>query len=165
MKAFLTASIALLLSTAAYAATPVGSDKFNTNPGFDLSTLSAGNFCDVIVPLAKKEGSVTLYDFTDSFGPLFNDHLIPEFEAKYGVKVDYVRGDSDAANQQLIAAHNANAKAPADAYFVSSSGLPLLLGSGVVANVPLNQVLPSGAGDTSAEQGIRCQARAQGYRP
>jgi putative spermidine/putrescine transport system substrate-binding protein len=89
---------------------------------------------------------VTLYDFTDSFGPLFNDHLIPEFESKYGVKVDYVRGESEAANQQLIAAHNANAKAPADAYFVSSGGLPLLTGAGVVANIPLNQLLPSGAG-------------------
>ncbi len=145
MKALMTASIALLLTTTAYAVEPIGSDKFNTDPGFDLGALSASNFYDVIVPLAKKEGSVTLYDFTDSFGPLFNDHLIPEFEQKYGVKVDYVRGDGAAANQQLIAAHNSGAKAPADAYFVSSGNIPLLLGAGVMANVPLNQLLPSGA--------------------
>ena len=68
MKAFLAASVAILLSTTAFAAEPVGSDKFNTDPGFDLSTLTADNFYDVIVPLAKKEGAVTFYDFTDSFG-------------------------------------------------------------------------------------------------
>ncbi|MET3901120.1 putative spermidine/putrescine transport system substrate-binding protein [Devosia sp. UYZn731] len=146
MKALLTASIALLLSTTAYAVEPVGSDTFNTDPGFDLSTLTAENFYDVIVPLAKKEGSVTLYDFTDSFGPLFTEHLIPEFETKYGITVSYIRGEGAAANQQLIAAHNAGAKAPADAYFVSSGGIPLLLGAGVMSNVPLNQVLPAGPG-------------------
>ena len=146
MKALLTASIALLMTTTAFAVEPIGADKFNTDPGFDLTTLSADNFYDVIVPLAKKEGELTFYDFTDSFGPLFNDHLIPEFEAKYGIKVNYVRGEGAAANQQLIAAHQAGAKAPADAYFVSSGGLPLLLGEGVIANVPLNTLLPSGAG-------------------
>ncbi len=145
MKALYATSIALLLSTTDYAVEPAGSDKFNTDPGFDLGTLSADNFYDVIVPLAKKEGTVTLYDFTDSFGPLFNDHLILEFEAKYGLKVEYIRGEGDAANQQLIAAHNSNAAAPADAYFVSSGNLPLLTGAGVIANIPLNQLLPSGA--------------------
>lgn len=146
MKALLTASIALLMTTTAFAVEPIGSDKFNTDPGFDLTTVNADNFHDVIVPLAKKEGAVTLYDFTDSFGPLFNDHLIPEFEAKYGIKVTYVRGEGAAANQQLIAAHQAGAKAPADAYFVSSGGIPLLMGAGVIANVPLNQLLASGPG-------------------
>lgn len=146
MKALLTASIALLMTTTAFAVEPIGADKFNTDPGFDLTTLSADNFYDVIVPLAKKEGELTFYDFTDSFGPLFNDHLIPEFETKYGIKVNYVRGEGAAANQQLIAAHQAGAKAPADAYFVSSGGLPLLRGEGVIANVPLNQLLPAGAG-------------------
>lgn len=146
MKALATASIALLMCTTAYAVEPIGQDGFNTEPGFDLGTLSADNFYDVIVPLAKKEGSVTLYDFTDSFGPLFNDHLIPEFEAKYGNKVNYVRGEGAAANQQLIAAHQAGAKAPADAYFVSSGNLPLLMSEGVIANVPLNELLPAGAG-------------------
>ena len=146
MKALITASIALLMSTTAFAVEPVGSDTFNTDPGFDLATLTADNFYDVIVPLAKKEGSLTFYDFTDSFGPLFTEHLIPEFEAKYGLTVSYVRGEGAAANQQLIAAHNSGAKAPADAYFVSSGGLPLLGQSGVIANVPLATLLPSGAG-------------------
>lgn len=54
MKALMTASIALLLTTTAYAVEPIGSDKFNTDPGFDLGALSADKFYDVIVPLAKK---------------------------------------------------------------------------------------------------------------
>lgn len=145
MKALLAASIAVLLSTTAFAVEPIGSDGFNTDPGFDLGTLSADNFYDVIVPLAKTEGTLTLYDFTDSFGPLFNDHLIPEFEQKYGIKVEYIRGEGAAANQQLIAAHKAGAKAPADAYFVSSGSLPLLSSEGVVANLPLVELLPNGA--------------------
>jgi ABC-type uncharacterized transport system YnjBCD substrate-binding protein len=144
MKAFIAASIAVLLSTAAYAAAPVGSDKFNTEPGFDLSKLTASNFYDTIVPLAKNEASVTFFDFTDSFGPLFSDHLIPEFESKYGIHVDYVRGNGEAAIQQLIAAHNSNAKSPADAYFISSGNLGSVLGAGVVANIALNAALPNG---------------------
>lgn len=145
MKTLIAASIALLMSTTAFAVEPVGSDKFNTEPGFDLGTLTADNFYDVIVPLAKKEGSLTFYDFTDSFGPLFNDHLIPEFEAKYGITVDYIRGEGAAANQQLIAAIKAGSNAPADAYFVSSGSLPLLTSEGVIANLPLNTLLPNGA--------------------
>lgn len=145
MKTLIVASIALLMSTTAFAVEPVGSDKFNTEPGFDLGTLTADNFYDVIVPLAKKEGTLTFYDFTDSFGPLFNDRLIPAFEAEYGIKVDYIRGEGAAANQQLIAAHKSGAPAPADAYFVSSGGLPLLSSEGVIANLPLHTLLPNGA--------------------
>jgi ABC-type uncharacterized transport system YnjBCD substrate-binding protein len=144
MKTLLAASVLFLMSSAAYAVDPVGSDKFNFDPGFDLKSVTADNFYDVVVPLAKKEGGLTFYDFTDSFGPLFNEHLIPEFEAKYGLKVNYVRGDSQAATQQLLSAHAAHAKAPADAYFVSSGNVPLFEQSGVIANVPLNKLLPNG---------------------
>lgn len=145
MKALITASITLLMSTTAFAVEPVGADTFNTDPGFDLATLTADNFYDVIVPLAKEEGSLTFYDFTDSFGPLFNDYIIPQFEEKYGITVDYIRGEGAAANQQLIAAHKAGVASPADAYFVSSGGLPLLTSEGVIANLPLQSLLPNGA--------------------
>lgn len=43
-------------STAACAAEPVVFAKFDTDPGFDLSSLTAGNFYDVIIPMAKQEG-------------------------------------------------------------------------------------------------------------
>ncbi|MDR3475660.1 MAG: extracellular solute-binding protein [Devosia sp.] len=145
MKTFIAALVAVLMSTTAYAAEPVGASKFNTDPGFDLSALTAENFYDVIVPLAKKEGTVTFFDFTDSFGPLFTEHLVPEFQDKYGIKVDYVRGDGTAAAQQLVAARNTGSPAPADAYFESSGQLGFVLKGGVVANLPLNQILPNGA--------------------
>lgn len=142
MKTIIAASFAILVATTAYAVEPVGSDKFNTQTGFDLSTLSSKNFDEVILPLAKKEGTVTLFDFTNSFGPLFSEHLIPEFEDKYGIKVDYVRGDNAAAVQQLVAAHDAGSPAPADAYFVSSDSVGTLLDKGVMANIPLVDLLP-----------------------
>jgi putative spermidine/putrescine transport system substrate-binding protein len=145
MKALFSASIAILMATTAFAAEPVGSDQFNTDPGLDLGTLTSDNFYDVIVPLAKKEGTLTFYDFTDSFGPLFNDRLIPAFEAEYGITVEYIRGEGAAANQQVIAARKSGAAAPADAYFVSSGSLPLLTSEGVIANLPLHELLPNGA--------------------
>lgn len=145
MKPIIAALTAVFLASAAHAVEPVGSSTFNTKPDFELSTLTSANFYDVLVPLAKQQGTVTFFDFTDSFGPLFSEHLIPEFEAKYGLKVEYIRGNSEAAVQQLLAAHKAGAKAPADAYFVSSGNLRLLRDAGVVANVPLNKLLPNGA--------------------
>ncbi len=143
MKTIIAASFAILMATAAYAVEPVGSDKFNTETGFDLSTLTAENFYDVIVPLAKKEGTLTFFDFTDSFAPLFSEHLIPEFEDKYGIKIDYIRSNSDAGVQQLIAAHNAGSSAPADAYFVSSGSIGTLMSEDVMANIPLAGLLPN----------------------
>lgn len=144
MKTILAASAIVLLTSAAYAVDPIGADSFNFEPGFDLKTTTAANFHDVVEPLAKQEGSLTFYDFTDSFGPLFNERLIPEFESAYGITVNYVRGDAQAAAQQLLSAHAAGAKSPADVYFVSSGNVPLFLSSGVMANVPLNELLPNG---------------------
>jgi ABC-type uncharacterized transport system YnjBCD substrate-binding protein len=143
MKTFIAASVAILMATAAQAVEPVGADKFNTETGFDLSTLTAANFYDVVVPLAKKEGTLTFFDFTNSFGPLFSEHLLPEFEQKYGITVDYVRGDNNAAVQQLVAAHNSGNPAPADAYFVSAGAIGTLLDGGVMANIPLAGLLPN----------------------
>lgn len=151
MKTFIAASVAILMATAAQAVEPVGADKFNTETGFDLSTLTAENFYDVIVPLAKEEGTLTFFDFTNSFGPLFSEHLLPEFEKKYGITVDYVRGNSDAAVQQLIAARNADNPAPADAYFVGSGSIGTLLDEGVMANIPLAGLLPNAKGKLDAD--------------
>lgn len=143
----LTALAMILVGTAVYAADPVGSDSFNTDPGFDLSTLTASNFYEVLEPIAAREGGLTFFDFTNSFGPLFQEHLLPEFEKKYGVKVEYVRGQGETAVQQLTAAHNSGNKAPADVYFVSSgAGLASSLAGGVIANVPLHTLLPNAAG-------------------
>ncbi|MBU2532001.1 MAG: extracellular solute-binding protein [Alphaproteobacteria bacterium] len=143
MKTIVAALASVLMTSAAFAVEPVGSDTFNTDPGFDLSSLDASNFYSVIEPMAKEEGTLTFFDFTNSFGPLFSEHLIPEFEAKYGITVDYVRGDNDAAVQQLIAAHNAGSPAPADAYFIGSGAIGNLMSESVMANIPLIKLLPN----------------------
>ncbi len=143
MKPIVAAIAGVLMTSAAFAVEPVGSNMFNTDPGFDLSSLDASNFYSVIEPKAKEEGSLTFFDFTNSFGPLFSEHLIPEFEAKYGITVDYIRGDSDAATQQLIAAHNAGNPAPADAYFIGSGSIGNLMSESVMANIPLVKLLPN----------------------
>jgi len=144
MRSAFFALAALLAASSAGAVEPVGSKTFNTDAGFDLSKLTTENFLDVVVPLAKKDGRIVFYDFTDSFGPLFNNTLLPAFEKQYGIKVEYVRGSGDTAAQQLIAAHNAGGKVPADVYFVSSGKLTALFKAGVIANLPLASLLPNG---------------------
>lgn len=137
----------LLATTAAHAVEPVGADGFNVDPGFELSALTAENFYDTVVPLATAEGAFTFFDFTNSFGPLFQEHLIPMFEEKYDITVEYVRGDGNTAVQQLLAARNAGRPAPSDAYFVGSgSSLATLLDENAMANVPLHVLLPNAAG-------------------
>jgi len=137
----------LMTGTAADAVEPVGGEAFNTDPGFDLAALTAENFHDTIVPLAEEEGTLTFFDFTNSFGPLFQEHLIPMFEDQYAITVEYVRGDGNTAVQQLLAALNAGRAAPADVYFVGSgSSLATLMGADAMANVPLHELLPNAAG-------------------
>ncbi|WP_295813512.1 extracellular solute-binding protein [uncultured Nitratireductor sp.] len=143
MKAFTAAIAATLMTTTAYAVTPVGSEEFNIQPDFDLAALTSENFYDVVVPRAKEEGKLTFFDFTNSFGPLFTDHLLPAFEEEYGIVVNYIRGNNEAAVQQLIAANNSGVAAPADVYFVSSSTTGLLLRENVMANLPLADLLPN----------------------
>lgn len=146
MKTFVVTSMAALLATAAYAAEPVGAESFNIDTGFDLSSLDSSNFYDTLTPAAEEEGSVTLFDFTNSFGPLFSDHLIPAFEERHGIRVEYIRGDGAAAIQQLTASRNAGSAAPADVYFVSSGQMGALVENGIMANIPLNTVMPNAEG-------------------
>ena len=133
------------IATTAQAVEPVGSDSFNVDTPFDLSGLTAENFYDVVVPAAQAEGSVIFFDFTNSFGPLFSERLIPAFEEEYGITVDYVRGNGDAAAQQLMAAMNAGADAPADLYFMGAGMQRTLENAGAMANLPLYRILPSAA--------------------
>lgn len=145
-RSLILAAVLLAGTSMTRAAEPVGADSFNIEAPFDLKALTAENFYDVIVPLAKQDGSFTFFDFTNSFGPLFQEHLLPAFEDKYGIKVDYVRGKGEVATQQLIAATNAGKPAPADAYFLGSGDtLSAVMNAGVMANLPLDKILPSAA--------------------
>ncbi len=112
------------------------------NAKFDPTQLTESNFYKVIVPLAKKEGTLNLYNFATSFPPLWKDIVIPRFEQKYGIKVNYFDTASDVADQQLVAAHNAGQDSPTDVYFASGAKAGFYLTSGVLGNLPLYTVLP-----------------------
>ena len=96
MKKLLMGSLMLIislivgvLSIPVEAVEPAWGDGFNIETEFDLKTLTQENFYDVIVPLAKAEGSFVLFDFSNSFAPLWTEHIIPLFEEEYGIKVEH----------------------------------------------------------------------------
>lgn len=134
--------LALALATVSLATPAIAADYNLKNLSFDLASLTRDNFYDVLVPLAKAEGSVTMYNFAGSFGDVWKE-LITRFEAEYGVKVEYSDVKGAQANQQLIAVHGAGQDSPVDAYFVGGGDYPLLSGAGVVGNIPLTSLLPN----------------------
>jgi putative spermidine/putrescine transport system substrate-binding protein len=146
MKAWYVAPFGALVVgvSVALAVSPVGSEQFNVSPGeLDLKTLTPQNFVERVVPLAKKQGSITFYDFTESFTPLFRDNLIPMYAKKYGIEVKYLRVTGDTAIQQLIAAKKANQPMPADVFFMPNGSAKTANDGGVIANLPLTTMLPS----------------------
>ncbi len=130
------------LALATTAAPCLSADNNMKNLDFDLSKVTRENFYDIVVPAAKAEGSVTMYNFAGSFGDTWKE-LINRFEAKYGIKVAYsdVRGDQ--ANQQLIAVQEAGQDSPVDVYFAGGGGYPLLSSKGVIGNIALTKILPN----------------------
>ena len=130
------------LALATTAAPCLSADNNMKNLDFDLSKVTRENFYDIVVPAAKAEGSVTMYNFAGSFGDTWKE-LISRFEAKYGIKVAYsdVRGDQ--ANQQLIAVQEAGQDSPVDVYFAGGGGYPLLSSKGVIGNIALTKILPN----------------------
>lgn len=113
------------------------------NAKFDASKITRENFYDVIVPLAKAEGTVVMYNFAGNFARTWQEGLIKPFEAKYGIKVEYSDVKSDQANQQLMAVHKVGQDAPVDAYFAGGGDYPGLSRAGVVGNVNLGAILPN----------------------
>ncbi|MGL4439779.1 MAG: extracellular solute-binding protein [Bosea sp. (in: a-proteobacteria)] len=137
-----TLAITLAWSSAAPAAEPVGAPAFNVTTTIDLKALTPANLVDTLKPKAKAEGEIVFYDFTESFGPLFNDHLIPRFEKKYGLKVKHVQAGPQAV-QQLIAAKQAGQPSPVDVYFIGNGNIRTANEAGIIANLPLHTMLPS----------------------
>lgn len=150
--------VALFLSLLSFAVAenPVGSDAFNVKADFDLSSLSTDTFYDVLMPLAQAQGSIVFYDFTESFSLLFQENLIPKFEAKYGIKVNYFPVDGANAIQQLIAAKSAGQASPVDVFFMPNGQARIATEGDVIANLPLNTMLPSAQ---DLEQGAATIAR------
>ncbi|TCR64596.1 extracellular solute-binding protein [Bosea sp. BK604] len=123
----------------------IGGKPVNVKSSLDFGKLTAANFYDTLVPLAKQEGTVTFFDFSNSFEKLFREELIPGFERKYGIKVNYQRGNAEAAAQQLVATSAADQPAPFDLLYNASSSLGVLMRGSAVANVPFHKLLPNAA--------------------
>ena len=134
---------ALLAASALWAVEPVGGDAFNVESPVDLATLTPETFVETLRPIAGGT-EIVFYDFTESFGPLFVDNLIPAFTAAYpDITVTHISIDGAAGVQQLIAAHEAGRGSPADVFFMPNGQVRLANESGVIANLPLHTMLPA----------------------
>lgn len=112
-------AIALVLVAASLpvgAVEPLWKEDFNIKTEFDLNALTQENFYEVMVPLAKAEGSFVFFDFSNSFAPLWTEHIIPLFEKEYGIKVQHNSVKGDVALQQMLAARNAGQPSPSQVY-------------------------------------------------
>nr|WP_082477410.1 extracellular solute-binding protein [Rhizobium sp. Leaf371] len=136
----LLAATALMLTAATVPAR--GAETNMKNLSFDLSSVTRENFYDIVVPAAKAEGAVTMYNFAGSFGDTWKE-LIRRFEETYGIKVTYSDVKGDQANQQLIAVQAAGQDSPVDVYFAGGGGYPLLSSKGVVGKIALTKILPN----------------------
>lgn len=130
------------LTLAASVAPCLSAETNMKNLDFDLSKVTRENFYDIVVPAAKAEGTVTMYNFAGSFADTWKN-LTDSFTAKYGIKVVYSDVNGDQANQQLIAVQASGQDAPVDAYFAGGGSYPLLSAKGVIGKIPLTQILPN----------------------
>ena len=140
--ALLATALFAVALTPAVAVEPVGAPEFNIKTAIDLKALNPGNFYDVIVPAAKAEGDIVFYDFGESEKDLFAE-IIKRFQAKYGVGVDYHQVDGEQAIQQVIAAKKADQPSPVDLFFMPNGQARVGNEAGIIANLPLNTMLPS----------------------
>ena len=144
----LVASVATLalISTAALAAdvaSPAFGEKFNvTDTSVPLDKLTRANFYETLVPLAKAKGSLTFYSYWPP-APLvvYQQQIIPSFEKKYGIKVNFNSVETNVGLPQLDATFKEGKPSPMDAYF--SSDLPANLDE--IANIRLVDLLPNAA--------------------
>jgi len=132
----------VLLATALTGIFSVAAHAQPPQPGFDPARLSRDNFYQVLEPVARREGKLVFYNFAGNFDPVWKNGLIPRFEARYGVKVEYQNVRKDTANQQLIAVHKAGQASPVDVYFAGGPDNLASLGA-VVAPYPLAELLPN----------------------
>jgi len=111
---------------------------------FDPAALTRDNFYKVLEPVARREGKLMLYNFAGNFDPVWKLGLIPRFEARYGIKVEYRNVRQAQANQQLMAVHKAGAPSPVDVYFAGSTdSFEVLRAAGVIAQLDLAHVMPN----------------------
>lgn len=114
-----------------------------TSPPLDVSRLDREHFYSVLVPLAKAEGRLTMYNFDGDFGPIWRKGLIEPFTKKYGVEVTLLDVKSGQAEQQLKAARRLGAPAPVDVFFESGGDYARLADAKLVAGFDLAALLPN----------------------
>ncbi len=140
MKPFALAALLLVTTPAAH----LGAAEIPfKNPGFDVSKLTRENFYDVIVPLAKKNGPIVMYNFAGTFGSAWTEGLIKPFTEKYGIPVELSDVKGGQANQQLIAVHQSKQDSPVDLYFTGGGDYVLLSSNGIIPTVNLAKLLPN----------------------
>jgi iron(III) transport system substrate-binding protein len=92
------------------------------------SAASAADVSPELIAKAKQEGQLTYY--TDLIIDQIVRPITAAFEAKYGIKVSYVRGDSQVNSLKLLNEQKAG-RVMGDVFGVTS-GLPVLIKAGVV---------------------------------
>ncbi|WP_162059634.1 extracellular solute-binding protein [Undibacterium sp. KW1] len=107
-----------------------------------LKETSREDFYRNIVPLARQESQLILYNHAASFPALWSNIVIPRFEAKYGVRVILRNVQDNVAHQQLMAAHVAQRPAPVDVFFTSGAHLPAYKSQGLLLDISLADRLP-----------------------
>lgn len=137
-------AIAITAIAAFVLLTPSHSDARRPLPAgnADLQAVRRDNFYRVVVPLAKREGSVELYSFAPAFPPFWKTVLIPGFEAKYGIEVHFINTRPDLADQQLIALRSLGRAPPADVYFAPGSHMRQYRRNALAAGYNLASILP-----------------------
>jgi multiple sugar transport system substrate-binding protein/putative spermidine/putrescine transport system substrate-binding protein len=128
----------------ALAVSPVGSSHFNVKSRVDLSKLTRENFSGMLAPEARTQGTLVFYDFADTLCELLAKEAAV-FTQQTGIGVKHVCVDGDTATQQLIAEAQAGKTASADLFFGPNNNMRPLTKAGVIANIPLVDLLPNAA--------------------
>ncbi len=134
--------LAVILVAPVGAVSPVGADKFNVRAQIDLSQLTRDNFTAMVTPAAKSQSGLVFYDFADTLCELLAKESA-DFTQQTGIAVKHVCVDGDTATQQLIAEAQAGKTASADVFFGPNNNVRALTKAGVIANLPLVDLLPN----------------------
>src|SRR5256712_11577366 len=134
--------LAVILVAPVGAANPVGADKFNVQAQIALSKLTRDNCAVMVTPAAKSQSGLVFYDFADTLCELLAKESA-DFTQQTGIAVKHVCVDGDTATQQLIAEAQAGKPASADLFFGPNNSMRALTKAGVIANLPLVDLLPN----------------------
>jgi len=90
-------------------------------------------------------GPVVFYDLAESFTPYFTEVVIPGFTAATGIEVQYDQVNGEQTVQQLVAAQEAGQPLAVDIMWYPDGQARLGTETGIIANLPLSEILPATA--------------------